>query len=324
MLLPTLLSFAIGLSIILVASQAFLGTIKELAAKWNISPLILSVVVVALGTTLPEMTVTTVSLYKGDAGLAMANLIGSSITNIAFIFAVSVLIGKVKVGTVKSQKNAVLLLAVTVLFVGTLLSSMHHYTKSLIFFATVSGCLLYQYFMAKNARLHEDKNFLKSLQKIQKKRHKNATVFYSASLLFSVLGLAIGGLVTVNSVSTLATLLGYSTTILGLTLTAVSTSLPELVLTILASRNSENKVVLGTLLGSNIFNLTLYPGVILLTGTSGIVSNWELYSVLIITIFFSVLLFSYKGRIVPKKIGLALVIFYVLYLLQTLDIVLPF
>ena len=320
MLLPTLLSFAIGLAIILVSSQAFLAVVKELAAKWQLSPLIISVVIVALGTTLPEMTVTAVSLYKNDADLALANLIGSSITNIAFIFAISVLTAQVRVGTKKTQKNAVILLAITVMFVSVLLSSLPHLTKAGVLFTTIAASLLFQYFMAKSGRLNEDKAFLATIIQHYKQKRPFPYVFYSISLLLTTVGLAVGGLVTVNAIESLAVLLGYATSILGLTLTAASTSLPELVLTILAARKGENKVVLGTLLGSNIFNLTLYPGIIFLTGQTSRASSWELYSVLLITIFFSILLFSYKGRTIPKKIGVALLIFYALFVVQTLGL----
>lgn len=302
----------------LISSQAFLAVVQELAAKWRFSPLFISLVIVALGTNLPELTVTGVSLYQNDADLAMANLIGSSIANITLIFGIAVLFGGVKLGNNKSQKNAVLLLAISVLFVVLLLSSIALSNKVIILLFAISISLLYQYVSARNGRLHEDKKLLNSLQQLYKKNRKHPTLFYAVTVLTTMIGLAVGGLVTVNAVNALAHILGYATSVLGLTLTAVSTSLPELILSVIAAYKQENKVVLGTLVGSNVFNLSLFPAIILIFGKQGPISTWELYSLLIISIFFSVMIFMYKGQVIPKKIGFALLAFYAVFVLQTL------
>ncbi|MCA9368718.1 MAG: sodium:calcium antiporter [Pseudomonadales bacterium] len=318
MLLSTLLAFFVGLAVMLIASQAFLNVIQELAAKWRFSPLFISLVIVALGTNLPELTVTGVSLYQHDADLAMANLIGSSIANITLIFGIAVLFNNIRIGTNKSQKNAVLLLAITVLFVILLLSSVSKTNQVIIFVITISAALLYQYLSAKEGRLHEDKRLLDQLQKLYTKKRRYPNFFYAVMLTTTISGLAVGGLVTVNAVNNLAHILGYATSVLGLTLTAVSTSLPELLLSILASRKNENKVVIGTLVGSNIFNLALFPAIVLWLGEQGPISNWELYSLLIITIFFSLMLFMYKGRNVAKKVGFGLIAIYLVFVIRTL------
>ncbi len=302
----------------LVSSQAFLNVAQELAAKWRFSPLFISLVVVALGTNLPELTVTSVSLYQHDADLAMANLIGSSITNITIVFATGALFGGIKIGTNKSQKNATLLLAITVLFVILLLSSIANINKALLFFVIISASLLYQYFIAKQGRLHEDKHILAKVQTLYTKQRRFPQLFYLVTIPTTVLGLAIGGLVTVNAVNSLAAIFGFATSVLGLTLTALSTSLPELLMTILAARKHENKVVLGTLVGSNVFNLSLFPGIILLFNGGGPTSTWELFSLLIITIFFSVMIFMYSGKKIPKKTGFALLLFYIVFVVKTL------
>lgn len=320
MLLPTLLSFAVGLAIMLVSSQAFLNVIQELAAKWRFSPLFISLVIVALGTNLPELTVTGVSLYHNDADLAMANLIGSSITNITLIFGVSTLVAGVRLGTNKSQKNAVLLLAITVLFVVLMLSAITITNKGIILAFAISIALIYQYITAKQGSLHEDKRLLDSLQRLYKKKRKHPQLYYFATLVTTITGLTVGGIVSVNAVEQLSVILGYATSVLGLTLTAVATSFPELLLTLLASHKHENKVVLGTLVGSNVFNLSLFPAVILFFGNQGVFSNWELYALLVISIFFSIMIFMYKGREVPKKVGIALLLFYVVFVTRTLGI----
>ena len=302
----------------LISSQAFLSVTQELAAKWKFSPLFISLVIVALGTNLPELTVTSVALYKQEADLAMANLIGSSIANITLIFGTAALFGTVRLGTNKSQKNTVLLLSITVLFVVLLLSSITNINKAFIFFLAISASLLYQYLTARNGRLHEDKKLLNKLQHMYFKKRKYSKLYYSSMLITTTAGLAIGGLVTVTAVESLAHILGYATSVLGLTLTAVSTSLPELLLTVLASQKQENKVVLGTLVGSNVFNLALFPGIILAVGDQGPISTWELYSLLIITIFFSIMIFMYKGRNIPKKISLALITVFMVFVWRTL------
>jgi len=258
MLLPTISSFAVGLIVMLISAQTFLNVVRELSVKWKFSPLFISLVIVALGTNLPELTVTIASLNNGDPGLAMGNVVGSSIANLSIILGITTFFGKVRIGTTKTPKNATILMVITLLFAVLTLSSVRTYYQVILMSIAIIFSLVYQYVLAKYGRLHEDKKLLALIDKVNKKKKFMHPAIYIILFIGSLIGLTIGGQVTVNSVEDLSLILGLTTTFLGLTLTAIATSLPELMLSLIATKKDENKVVLGTLIGSNIFNLSLF------------------------------------------------------------------
>lgn len=302
MTLLALISFAIGLLVILLSAQILVTIAHDIAAKFKLSPLIISLVVVALGTTLPELTVTIVSLSHHDSGHALGNLIGSSIANLTLILGAVALLGSVKIGTVKTQKNAALLLCVTAVFtVLYLLQVPSLYRAGILVFLWI-GVIFYQIDMGIKARNGEDHVLMKKLKQLgKKKQNHHSTKLVVLLLSLSVIALALGGTLTVTAVEHLAVALGLSTTLLGMTLTAVSTSLPELLTSVLASIKRDNKVVIGTLLGSNIFNLTLFPAIIYFWADGVPLLYMDLVFLNAVTLIVVMVLFSFRGKYFSKQ-----------------------
>jgi len=149
MLLPTISSFAVGLIVMLISAQTFLNVVRELSVKWKFSPLFISLVIVALGTNLPELTVTIASLNNGDPGLAMGNVVGSSIANLSIILGITTFFGKVRIGTTKTPKNATILMVITLLFAVLTLSSVRTYYQVILMSIAIIFSLVYQYVLAK-------------------------------------------------------------------------------------------------------------------------------------------------------------------------------
>lgn len=308
MLPQTLLAFAIGLAIILISSTIFLRIIQRAADKWKVSPLVMSIVVVALGTTLPELALTISAVAQNDPGLAIGNILGSSVLNITLVLGVATLFGSVRIGTKKTQRNAWLLLGATTLFIAVSFSTLRPITAAAVLIIALILSLIYQYMAAVNGRTHEDKKVLASIKQQLKKKHKPyPTYIYAIGFVASAAGLGLGGHITVTTVTMLSEILNLSTTILGLTLTAVATSLPELVVTVLASAKHNDKVVVGTLLGSNIFNLTLFPAIILLFAPSFFLDPIEFAFLLLASISVFAIIRRYKGTNIPKKISIGLI-----------------
>ncbi|GIK83686.1 MAG: sodium:calcium antiporter [Patescibacteria group bacterium] len=303
----------------LVASNVFLKITEELSAIWKLSPLFVSLVVTALGTNLPELTVTLVSIQNNDHGLAMGNLVGSCIANLSIILGLSTLFGKVRIGTTKTPKNATILAIATLLFSVLMLSSVRIEYQIILMLLMIVFALIFQYRMAVSGRLHEDKKFLALIEKVTKKKKHMPKIFYIVLFVGTLIGLAIGGRVTVKAVEDLAVILGLSTTFLGLTLTAVATSLPELLLSIIASTKNENKVVLGTLIGSNIFNLSLFPAIILSSTTAlkfrKFITIKEIFFLLLITAMFYSLVVKKQGTVIDKKMSMLLMLIFPLFTL---------
>ena len=310
-------SFVAGLIVMLISSKIFLDFTKEFSAKWKFSPLFISLVIVAWGTNLPELTVTIAALGHGDPGLAMGNVVGSSIANITIVLGASTLFGKVRIGTTKTPKNAFLLLVITVLFSVLALSSVAVIYKVILLSVAVLVSFTYEYILAVNGRLHEDKKLLKMISKLTTKKRKFPKIVYVILFLGSLAGISIGGNITVNSITDLSTILNLSTTILGLTLTAVATSLPEMLMSIVASNKNDNKVVLGTLVGSNIFNLTLFPAIILLSTMSHkikkFVSIKEIFFLMLSTLIFYIIVKKYNGSVISREISVLLISIFALF-----------
>lgn len=319
MLLPTLFSFSVGLLVMLVSSQTFLNVVQELSVKWKFSPLFISLVIVALGTNLPEFTVTIASLRNNDPGLAMGNLVGSSIANLSIILGTATLFGKVRIGTTKTPKNATILALITVLFSILALSSVRLSYQVMLLLGATTFSLGYQYVLAKYGRLHEDRKLLQIIEKVSKKKKYMPPIAYILLFAGSLIGITVGGQVTVNAVENLSVILGLTTTFLGLTLTAIATSLPELLLSIIATRKNENKVVLGTLIGSNIFNLSLFPAIVLAASTNiriiKFVTIKDLLFLLLTTAIFYSLVIKKQGTVIDKKMSILLMLIFPLFTL---------
>lgn len=253
---PYLPQFGIGLVILLLSTQKLVELAKNISRTLRISPLIVGITIVAIGTSLPELAVSLVSILKNDVGLAMGNIIGSNIVNILLVFPVGLFIGKLRIGTIKTQRNALFLLGATAIF---------FITQSFGSFKPVSGLLLIslavaisivEYMLGVFGRTHEDIKQFKSV------KYKNLGWGGVVSAILLTLGIIGGSVLVVNSIEAISLLTGISTTILGLTLIAVSTSLPELLTTIFSQENHQEKITVGNILGSNIYNLLLIGGII--------------------------------------------------------------
>ena len=108
-----LLKFGIGVVVLLLSTQTFVKLAKKISLALRISPLIVGITIVALGTSLPELSVSLIASINNDAGLAFGNIIGSNIVNILVVLPVCIVIGKLRIVKTKTQRSSVLLLGIT-------------------------------------------------------------------------------------------------------------------------------------------------------------------------------------------------------------------
>ncbi|NCN06622.1 MAG: sodium:calcium antiporter [Candidatus Pacebacteria bacterium] len=304
-----------GLVCLLFAAELFVRVSARLARIWNISPLITSLVIVALGTNVPEFAVSLGAIVREDAGLALGNLIGSSITNVTLIFGASILFGRVKPGTVKTQKNAWILLVITGLFCGMSLLHLAHSIQAMVLLASVCAVVSYQFLLGIRGRQNEDKTTLS--RDNFKKMSPNRVMLYLGLLIIAMLLVWFGGNQVVVAITLLSDELQISTTFLGLTLAGLATTLPELITALTASFQRQNKVVIGTILGSNIFNLTLFPAIVFAT-----VGTWYITPALAlllfgVTLLFFLVLLAFRGRFVLPVLGIVFLLAYFSFLSAT-------
>jgi cation:H+ antiporter len=299
MYLPVFL-FIFGIVILLVAANEFVTQSSLYSAKFRLSPLIIGTTVVAVGTSFPELVVSLISAFKGDAGLALGNIVGSNIINILLVLGMAVLLGKIRVGTTKTQRNTWIMVATTFVFV------LFHW----LWQPLVSGLILLSVFIVFivmeidwgiKGRVKEDLVKIKSMFK--KPIRANIWLF-----LFSLLGVIGGGYITVNNAELISAMLGLSTTVFGLTATAITTSLPELIVTIVSEKKGEEKIALGNILGSNICNLGLIGGLLFLFPKQTNLYSY-VWSYFIGTSLITLLVVSqFKGHVISKWVGVGLLI----------------
>lgn len=300
--------FIVGIAILLLSTKTFTLLAKELSSVLGLSPLFIGVTIVAIGTSLPELSISLTASATNDYPLAIGNIIGSNIVNMLLVFAAGVMIGSMRIGTKTTMKNGVLLLLVTVMYT---ISQYIAFAPSriigciLIISALLSICV--QYYWARQG---------KSVEKTKFKQNKQNkfTIQKSIILSLSTLGIIIGGSITVISSEAISILTGISTGILGLTLTAIATSLPELLTTIVSQKQNESKLAIGNIIGSNIYNLLLIGGIISLFSNHSQTFQGNILFLNAITVLFVLTLLIFKGKIIPRWVGIFYIIFFFIYI----------
>jgi cation:H+ antiporter len=306
----SLLKFCIGLIILLFSTQKLVKLAEKISRVFRISPLIIGTTIVALGTSLPELAVSTVSAFRNDVGLAMGNIIGSNIINVLMVLPVGIFIGKMRIGTIKTQQNVLILLGATVIFCLTQFAGISKPVAGMFLIGMAILISIMEYQLGVFGRDHED---LKQFKKTKNGKLSLSTIIFGFIL---ILGIIAGGFLVVDSVETISILSGISTTVLGLTLTAIATSLPELLTTIFSQEDHQEKITVGNILGSNIYNLLLIGGIIMLFPSTTVIPIKEWAWLAIATIGFVLILRYYSGKRPSRWIGAILFFLFLVYLLS--------
>lgn len=305
-----LMMFLLGLVILLISTQKLVKLAERISRIFGISPLIIGVTLVAIGTSLPELAVSIVAMIRNDGGLALGNIVGSNIVNILLVMPVAIGLGNFRIGSTKTQTNAGILLGVTAIYLTLRFLNLSSpiFGVMLIIFALALSFLEYK--LGINGRGLEDKKWFKHLTK--KDTIKPLDLVMGATLMASIVA---GGSILVESIEQLSRLTNISTTILGLTITAVATSLPELLTTVFSQRDHQEKIAVGNILGSNIYNLMLIGGMIMLFPASSAISLLQWWWLIGSTIFFVLVIGFYSGKHPPRWLAAVFFLLFILYLI---------
>lgn len=305
----TLLILIFGVGLLLISTKVLIDLSEKLSHALKISPLFVGITIVALGTSLPELSVSTIAAVRGDIGLGLGNIVGSNIINIFMVLPAGILMGKLRIGTTKTQRNAVIVVIATALFIISQLIPYGNFPFGLYLIILSLFLTIAEYTWAVLGRKNED------LEQIKNTRKEKFTLTRLVIMIVAITGVVIGAFITVNSTETISLLTGYSTTFLGFTLTAVATSLPELFATVISQEEHEEKMTIGNILGSNIYNLLLIGGILLLISPGAVINLGELAILAFATLTFFYIIKRYKGVKVPRRVGGALILFLLAYLI---------
>lgn len=307
-----LLFLVIGFIPLVYGGNFLVDGASSLAKKHNVPNMVIGLTIVAFGTSMPEFVVNVMSSFKGANEIAMGNIIGSNILNVAIILGITAIIRTLYVKDNTTWKEIPLLIisALAVFFLAndSLIDKKGYSEISradgfilLMFFIIF---LSYSFSLAKEGRADEQEDY---------------KIFTSGKSIFYILCgfglLMLGGKLIVDNAVSLARNLGISERIIGLTIVSLGTSLPELTTSVIAAIKGNSDIAIGNITGSNIFNIFWILGASALIkpiplGNSqfDILANLLLSFVLFFFVFFS------KDRKIDRKKGIGLVALYVGYL----------
>ncbi len=226
-----------------------------LARRFRISPLVIGMTIVAFGTSAPELLVSMISAIKGSAGIAMGNVLGSNIANIGLILGLTAMLCPIPTQNRKVSANGLIMILASLLVLVFSLNNGIGRTEGLMLFA---GIVIFTVISIKLGRTGNEPQ--SDIQDQQQVREMSVAV----ALLLIVLScamLAFGADFMVDGATTLAKSIGVSDKVIGLTIVALGTSLPELAASIAAALKKEIDISIGNIIGSNIFNLMCVLGV---------------------------------------------------------------
>lgn len=258
----------LGLIILLVAGDLLVRGAVNFSLKIKIPAFIVSLTVVALGTSAPELLVAIRAILDNSPGIALGNVVGSNIANVFLVLGIPALIAGINTRECNTRKNYVFMMTATVIFLSLAFIGNFSLPQGILFL------ILLFLFLLITAR-----DTLKIQDKISNLEVENADpnlVFWKIILFLSIgfIGLPIGADILVKNVSLIAKSYGLSDEVIGLTLVALGTSLPELATTLMAALRKQADVALGNVIGSNIFNLFAIVGITTMFGDIPIASSF--------------------------------------------------
>ncbi len=276
-----------------------------LARKLNISPMIIGIVIIGLGTSLPEIFVASNAVINNSSDIAFGSVVGSNIANILLVFSFALIVSKNNLLKVVSKGDMLFMLVITLVLSIFLISGSIQKPFPLIMVLLLPLYFYLSYnFFNKNIDSEEiivNENYFK----------------LSASITVGFIFLFLGSDFFISGLKDLALYYNIPEIILGLTLAAIGTSLPELAVTISSVRNKAEKILLGNILGSNIINVLGALGISSLFGSMIVPDNFSLINYFYL--IFSAIWLYLLTRIQLKQIylglfGLALYIIYIIFL----------
>ena len=294
----------VGFVFLIKGSDFFVDGASSVASLLKIPTIIVGLTIVAFGTSAPEAAVSITSSLTGSNAMAVSNVIGSNLFNILMVIGISALLGDLLMEKSVLNKDLPFLVGITLLlaifiFIGWNIANIEGIILLLIL-------ICYIFYLVKNARKSKDANVV-----------EKAKLTPLKSAIFIIVGLAgivVGGDLVVNSASNIAIALGMSETLVGLTIVAIGTSLPELVTSLTALKKGENQLVIGNVIGSNIFNI------LFVLGASSAISQIPLDPSMMTDVLFMVgvtilcFIFGKTQEKYDKKEGIILVSLFVIYM----------
>lgn len=354
----------VGLLLLCFGGYALVSGGVAIAKKFRISSLIIGLTIVAYGTSTPELAVSVASAFQGETDLILGNVIGSNIANIGMVIGISAIAAPLLItkGRLIMDKNTIkiwipIMLGVSALLIILTIVEKNNISREAgyLFIVVLIGLSFFTFYRAKKQKhegdILEKKHPEPDIDVIKKEQelgalpkqhsedgHGDLIGYYQTvekkvdklppivSIVIGAVTLCGGGMLTINGSIGIAEGLGISTTVIGIVIVAIGTSLPELITSIIALRKGQANIGIGNIIGSNIYNILLILGVSSII--AGNLSTASLFGptqvqnlvpndFILMIVFSAAILIAYKKGVIPWWGGLVLAAFYTMYLIRT-------
>lgn len=304
-------SLGLGMILLIRGGNWTIDAAVYIARHYGISPLIVGFTIVAFGTSFPELLVSVNANFHGSPGIALGNVLGSNLANILLVIGTTAIVGTIVAVPRKLLRDLVMMMLSTMLLAFFMVSEGDiGRLAGLIMIAALSFYILWQYTMARRGEI--------PVEEVESSAYKNLAVALSF-LLGGLIFIALGAEFLVRGAKVTATVIGVPEDIIGLSIIALGTSLPELSTCIIAARKKQADIVLGNIIGSNVFNILMIVGItatvkpIEMELVSDNLIAFDIWVVLLVSMVFSLLLLFYRK--INRFIGSGFVLAYLVYII---------
>lgn len=296
-----------GFVLLLYSGKYLVKGSVALADHYKVSKLVIGVTVVSFGTSAPEMFVSSIAAYTNRPEVAIGNVIGSNIANIALVLAVTAIIFPIPVRKNSTKIDAPFMLIVSALLYLLMINMNIGRIEGLVFILLLAAYVFFVVFKSRK------ENELDDIE-IDGKISKGLSILF---ILISTIGLAFGSDLLVNNAEKIALRMGISQRVVAISLLAFGTSLPELTTSVVAAFKKEMDISIGNIIGSNIFNILAVLGVSSLVRPLAVSPDFiriDIFWMLGISILLFLFILPFKGGKLTRLKGLILFLTYVVYL----------
>jgi len=298
----------VGLAILCFGGSWLVSGGVAIAKKLRISQMIIGLTIVAYGTSTPELAASMAAVVGSHTDLILGNVVGSNISNIGMVIGACAIVSPLVVKKATTRKEVPIMIGVTLLLIAMSVDGEISQYDGVILVAGLIAFTAYTLLRAKKERNEATEDSVTTKTPIPR---AIALIVVGAALLY------FGGFLTVDNAVLIAENLGISETVIGITIIAIGTSLPELITSVIAIRKGHTDIGIGTIVGSNIYNILMILGISsVITGIAVVPGMFTDYLVMI---GFAVVLVAFlRSGIIPRPAGVGLVVAYAAYIGYTL------
>ena len=319
-LLKAILILVIGFVLLIKGADFFVEGSSSVAKKFHVPAMLIGMTIVAMGTSLPECAVSVTASLANNNSLAVSNVIGSNIFNLMVVCGACALFSPLTIrqDTLKKEFPLSIICAALMLVLGYIGMTLGH-IDGIIFLVLFVGYLLWMIQSAKKARaaVLSDSAQSGQIEQAEFVEENIAILPTWKSLVFIIGGMIaikFGGDFVVDGASSIASSMGLSQTLIGLTIVALGTSLPELVTSLVAAKKGEVDMALGNVIGSDIFNILFVLGIATAISPISFLMENVIDIILLIIMSVIVLAFAWTKQQINRKEGILMLLMYAAYM----------